>query len=198
MPRMRAGRDRRHDRHVGAELEREREQVGERQLELPEAAEPAQRRRGIGGAAAETRSYRDALVQRDPDVRRTAGTIREPTRRAQHQIVGLRGEGRGEWPAQLELELVRRGEGQPVGPGGERHDTVELVVAIGSAPDHAQIEIDLGRRLLRELRHGRRAGQPQVRRGSSTLGLGSPSRSFSSMSATVSSSGSRVSARRHW
>ena len=53
---------------------------------------------------------------------------------------------------------------------------------------------------LPSLVSGRMAGacrRAQVRLGSSS-GLGSPWRSFSSMSATVSSSGSRVSARRHW
>ena len=63
----------------------------------------------------------------------------------QAQMARERGRARA---GELELEPVGRDDDQPIGPLGEHHAAVELVVAVGPAAGDPQREVDLGRRLF--------------------------------------------------
>ena len=74
--------------------------------------------------------------------------VEKGARRAQHQIVGLAGQRRGEWTVESERKIRRRNGPQLVALFGKRHQTIEQVIAVGAPADHMQVEIELGRRRL--------------------------------------------------
>ena len=91
-------------------------------------------------------------------------------------------------PWHVDPELVGRGYGQLVAEVGERHEAVELVVAVGPAAGQDQVEVELGRRALDDHRLSRgRAAHPHR-----------PLTSLSWITVASSGSGSKVSARCHW
>ena len=72
-------------------------------------------------------------------------------RRFEHEIVAARARRLRGRTGHIQFERVAGNEYQPVADSGEHHETFDLVVAIGPAPEHMQREIDFGGSELRQI-----------------------------------------------
>ena len=134
------------DRHVGAETERGLPKIAcVLGAEPPQSGEAAQHRSRIGRAAAEAGRNRDALVERDSHIGGAAELLRQRRRRPRRQIVA-RIQGAGERAGYAEAEGFGRRDLQRVGERGEGDEAVQLVIAVGAAAGHMEVEVELGRR----------------------------------------------------
>ncbi len=81
--------------HVGAELQPESGQFGARQIELPEPVERQQRGGGVGAAATEAGTLRQALLDGDIDAEPRSGVSLQQARRAHREVALRRHAGQG-------------------------------------------------------------------------------------------------------
>ena len=129
----------------------------------PAAAAPPphrpSRRRGRPRPASRLVERESAPSLRPVDLRRAARA-----RALQHQIVGDRPACGGERTAHRPSVAAPPGcKREPIGHARERHQAFELVIAVGAAAEHAQRQIDLGRRRVRPARAAA-SRQPDVSR----------------------------------
>ena len=139
--RCRCIRQERPARQTGTSAPRREERVGAGQRRLPEAGEEAERRGGVGGAAADAGGDRERLCQAQR--RAVAGTAQRE-RGAEHEVVGAGAEVAGEGAVDGEREAGGGLGLEQIAEAGEDHEAVEQVVAVGAAAGDVQREVDLG------------------------------------------------------
>ena len=137
------------DRHVGAGRARRRIEA-RIAIEPVDAREQAQRRRCIGGAAAEPGGNRQPLVEREAAQAEAVDLGRERAGGLEHEIV-VDGTRRGRArPAHGEPERSAGNDPQAVPHARKDHQALNGVIAIGAAADDAQGQVDLGGRMFDE------------------------------------------------
>ncbi len=130
------------DVHVGAELPRQRGEVGLSELAGIGALDQPQGSRRVGRAAAETRSDgklldQPEMAEPDPWLQRARGHCR-----GEDQIVAAKRPGKRAGGAKA--EIARRLKLYGVACPSESDQAYELVVAVLAPAEHLQGEIDLG------------------------------------------------------
>ena len=132
-------------RHVGTQSKAEFEQGRRRQAEFPDYVQGNQDGSSIRAAAPEAPAQGNPLA--DIDVRAQlapAGEIPQSLRGA-HDEIGL-GRHAGSTAVAQDLPVAARREGNLVAEVDELKRRLQLVVAIRTAPDDVQEQVQLGRR----------------------------------------------------
>ncbi len=167
--------------------------------DAPQAPEQSQAGRRVGRSAADTGRDRQILVERQSGLRRSPGAGGHRAGSAQHEVVRLILQRGRERAGQRQTERVGRFGAQDVAHVGEHRQAVELVVAVRPPAGHVQVEIDLGRRELRQHQDATTFyWTERSAEGEPSAAVPVSSRSLASSLAASSGSGFRVSARRHW
>ena len=143
------------DRHIRAQ----RQHIV-RQRDAPSIARPAQGRRRVRRAAADTRGHGQVLFQ----FQRQPVRLHQP-RGLQHKIVALARQARPLRARSRTSDSPRCRCAQNIASVGEYDQRIQQVIAVAALPDHVQRQIDLGRgaRPVIPRRSSRRAGFCRLR-----------------------------------
>jgi hypothetical protein len=102
--------------------------------------------RGVRGAAADAGGDGQVFLQAQPSAGHNSGLCRQATRRAQHQIIGLRRQPAREWAGELQRQRAAGRVAQPVAHRRKYRQAVQQMVAILPLAGDMQVQIYLGRR----------------------------------------------------
>ena len=131
------------DRHIGTGQPRGFMQTRVVERDAVVFRQETQRRRSIGGAAAEASRDRQALVERKAAGFQSRDALRQQPRRLEHEIVaGRAGGGRGR-PARDEVKRPARRERHAIADVGEYDQAFDLVIAVGRRPITCSVRLTL-------------------------------------------------------
>ena len=111
---------------------------------MPPARQQSQRRRRVGRAAADAGGNGEALVEGKAGAGLDAVAVAQSTGGAQDQIVALARKVGSKGANDLQSQILRRGDVEPVAVLGKGEDGLDPVIGVGPALADVQGEVDLG------------------------------------------------------
>ncbi|MDT4826842.1 hypothetical protein FQZ97_601620 [compost metagenome] len=130
-------------RYVGAQRQAEFGQAVLAPVEFPQVIQAEQGGGRVGAAAADATAHGQALVQPDVGAQGAAGLLLQPARGADDQVAVV-GDA-GNVAVQADFAVLAQGEVQFVAVVEELEQRLQLVVAVGTAAEDVQEQVELGR-----------------------------------------------------